>query len=220
MTISVVLADDQELVRAGFRLILETEDDLEVVGEAADGKEALAVTRRRQPDVVLMDIRMPKLDGLEATRRIGQDPGIRSRVVILTTFEQDEYVFEALRCGASGFLLKNAPPEELVRAVRIVAGGDALLAPSITRRMIEEYSRRPPRPKTDPRLEQLTERELDVLRLLATGKSNAELAAQLYLGEGTIKTHVSHLLAKLDLRDRLQAVVFAYENGLVERPQD
>jgi len=219
VTISVVLADDQELVRAGFRLILETEDDLEVVGEAADGKEALDVTRRRQPDVVLMDIRMPKLDGLEATHRIGQDPGIRSRVVILTTFEQDEYVFEALRCGASGFLLKNAPPEELVRAVRIVAGGDALLAPSITRRMIEEYSRRPARPKTDPRLEQLTERELEVLRLLATGKSNAELAAQLYLGEGTIKTHISHLLAKLDLRDRVQAVVFAYENSLVDRPQ-
>jgi DNA-binding NarL/FixJ family response regulator len=219
VTISVVLADDQELVRTGLRLIIETEDDVEVVGEAADGKEALAVIRRRQPDVVLMDIRMPKLDGLEATRRIGQDPGIRSRVVILTTFEQDEYVFEALRGGASGFLLKNAPPEELVRAVRTVAAGDALLAPSITRRMIEDYSRRPARPKTDPRLEQLTERELEVLRMLATGKSNAELAAQLYLGEGTIKTHISHLLAKLDLRDRVQAVVFAHENGLVERPQ-
>ena len=219
MTISVVLADDQELVRTGLRLILETEDDLEVVGEAGDGKEALAVTRRQQPDVVLMDIQMPKLDGLEATRRIAQDAGIRSRVVILTTFERDDYVFEALRAGASGFLLKNAPPEELVHAVRIVAGGEALLAPSITRRLIEEYSRRPARPKTDPRLQDLTERELEVLRLLATGKSNAELAAQLYLGEGTIKTHVSHLLAKLDLRDRVQAVVFAYENGLVDRPQ-
>ena len=219
MTISVVLADDQELVRTGFRLILGTEDDLEVVGEAGDGKEALAVTRRQQPDVVLMDIQMPKLDGLEATRRIAQDAGIRSRVVILTTFERDDYVFEALRAGASGFLLKNAPPEELVHAVRIVAGGEALLAPSITRRLIEEYSRRPARPKTDPRLHDLTERELEVLRLLATGKSNAELAAQLYLGEGTIKTHVSHLLAKLDLRDRVQAVVFAYENGLVDRPQ-
>ena len=219
MTISVVLADDQELVRTGFRLILGTEDDLEVVGEAGDGKEALAVTRRQQPDVVLMDIQMPKLDGLEATRRIAQDAGIRSRVVILTTFERDDYVFEALRAGASGFLLKNAPPEELVHAVRIVAGGEALLAPSITRRLIEEYSRRPARPKTDPRLQDLTERELEVLRLLATGKSNAELAAQLYLGEGTIKTHVSHLLAKLDLRDRVQAVVFAYENGLVDRPQ-
>jgi DNA-binding NarL/FixJ family response regulator len=219
VTISVVLADDQELVRTGFRLILETEDDLEVVGEACDGKEALAVTRRQQPDVVLMDIQMPKLDGLEATRRIAQDAGIRSRVVILTTFERDDYVFEALRAGASGFLLKNAPPEELVHAIRIVAGGEALLAPSITRRLIEEYSRRPARPKTDPRLQDLTERELEVLRLLATGKSNAELAAQLYLGEGTIKTHVSHLLAKLDLRDRVQAVVFAYENGLVDRPQ-
>ena len=219
MTISVVLADDQELVRTGFRLILGTEDDLEVVGEAGDGKEALAVTRRQQPDVVLMDIQMPKLDGLEATRRIAQDAGIRSRVVILTTFERDDYVFEALRAGASGFLLKNAPPEELVHAVRIVAGGEALLAPSITRRLIEEYSRRPARPKSDPRLQDLTERELEVLRLLATGKTNAELAAQLYLGEGTIKTHVSHLLAKLDLRDRVQAVVFAYENGLVDRPQ-
>jgi len=219
VTISVVLADDHELVRTGFRLILETEDDLEVVGEASDGKEALAVTRRQQPDVVLMDIQMPKLDGLEATRRIAQDAGIRSRVIILTTFERDDYIFEALRAGASGFLLKNAPPEELVHAVRVVASGEALLAPSITRRLIEEYSRRPARPKTDPRLEQLTERELEVLRLLATGKSNAELAAQLYLGEGMIKTHISHLLAKLGARDRVQAVVFAYENGLVDRPQ-
>lgn len=218
MTIGVVLADDHDLVRAGFRLILETEDDIEVVGEASDGEQALAVTRRQQPDVVLMDIQMPKLDGLAATRLIAQDVGIPSRVVILTTFERDDYVFEALRAGASGFLLKNAPPEELVHAVRVVAGGDALLAPSITRRLIEDYSRRPVRAKIDPRLEQLTERELDVLRLLATGKSNAELAAQLFLSEGTVKTHISHLLAKLGARDRVQAVVFAYENGLVEPP--
>jgi DNA-binding NarL/FixJ family response regulator len=161
-------------------------------------------------------VQMPKLDGLEATRRLGQDAAIASRVVILTTFEQDDYVFEALRAGASGFLLKNTPPEELVQAVRIVAAGDALLAPSITRRVIEEYSQRPPSRRNDAELELLTERELEVLRLLATGKSNAELATHLFLGEGTIKTHVSHVLSKLGLRDRVQAVVFAYESGLVE----
>ena len=216
MTISVVLADDQAMVRAGLRMILEAEDDLEVVGEASDGEQALAITRQHQPDVVLMDIQMPKLDGLEATRRVGQEAGVRSRVVVLTTFERDDYVFEALRAGASGFLLKNAPPEELVHAVRIVAAGDALLAPSVTRRVIAEYAQLPAPPKQDPGLGRLTEREAEVLRLLATGKSNAELATQLYLGEGTIKTHVSHLLAKLGLRDRVQAVVFAYESGLVE----
>jgi len=216
VTTSVVLADDQALVRAGFRLILEAEDDLEVVGEASDGEQAIAVTRRLQPDVVLMDVQMPKLDGLEATRRIGGEAAIRSRVVILTTFEQDDYVFEALRAGASGFLLKNTPPEELVQAVRIVAAGDALLAPSVTRRVIEDYTRRPAPRKNDAGLDLLTERELEVLRLLATGKSNAELATQLFLGEGTIKTHVSHVLSKLGLRDRVQAVVFAYESGLVE----
>ena len=216
MTIRVVLADDQALVRAGLRLILEAEDDLEVVGEASDGEQAIAVTPRLQPDVVLMDIQMPKLDGIEATRRIGQESAIRSRVLILTTFEQDEYVFEALRAGASGFLLKNAPPEELVQAVRIVAAGDALLAPSITRRVIEDYAQRSAPPQSDGRLDLLTERELEVLRLLATGKSNAELAAQLFLGEGTIKTHVSHVLSKLGLRDRVQAVVFAYESGLAQ----
>ena len=216
MTISIVLADDQAMVRAGLRLILEAEDDLEVVGEASDGEEAVAVTRRLRPDVVLMDIQMPKLDGLEATRRIGQEAAIRSRVLILTTFEQDDYVFEALRAGASGFLLKNAPPEELVQAVRIVAAGDALLAPSITRRVIEDYTQRSAPRKNDAGLELLTEREVEVLRLLATGKSNSELATHLYLGEGTIKTHVSHVLTKLGLRDRVQAVVFAYESGLVE----
>jgi DNA-binding NarL/FixJ family response regulator len=216
MTIRIVLADDQPLVRGGFRLILEAEDDVQVVGEASDGEEAIAITRRLQPDLVLMDVQMPKLDGLEATRRIAQDVGIRSRVLILTTFEQDDYVFEALRAGASGFMLKNAAPEELVHAVRVVAAGDALLAPSITRRVIAEYSQRAAPRKNDAALDQLTERELEVLRLLATGKSNAELATHLYLGEGTIKTHVSHLLGKLGLRDRVQAVVFAYESGVVE----
>jgi DNA-binding NarL/FixJ family response regulator len=197
-------------------MILEAEDDLEVVGEASDGEQALAVTRQHQPDVVLMDVQMPRMDGLEATRRVGQDAAVRSRVVILTTFERDDYVFEALRAGASGFLLKNAPAEELVHAVRIVAAGDALLAPSVTRRVIEEYAHRPVTRRHHPGLGRLTEREIEVLRLLATGKSNAELATHLYLGEGTIKTHVSHVLAKLGLRDRVQAVVFAYESGLVE----
>jgi DNA-binding NarL/FixJ family response regulator len=219
MTISVVLADDQALVRAGFRLILEAEDDLAVVGEASDGEEAIFTVGRLQPDVVLMDVQMPKLDGLEATRRISNDAGVRSRVLILTTFEQDDYVFEALRAGASGFLLKNTPPEDLVQAVRIVAAGDALLAPSVTRRVIEEYSQRSAPIKNDAALELLTERELEVLKLLATGKSNAELATHLYLGEGTIKTHVSHVLAKLGLRDRVQAVVYAYESGLAQPGQ-
>lgn len=216
MRIRIVLADDQALVRAGFRLILEAEDDFDIIGEASDGEQAIAAARTLQPDIVLMDIQMPTMDGIEATRRCAQDALIRSRVIILTTFEQDDYVFAALRAGASGFLLKNAPPEELVHAVRIVAAGDALLAPSITRRVIAEYSQRPARRRNDASLDRLTERELEVLRLLATGKSNAELASHLYLGEGTIKTHVSHLLAKLGLRDRVQAVVFAYESGLVE----
>jgi DNA-binding NarL/FixJ family response regulator len=216
VTIKIVLADDQPLVRGGFKLILEAEADFEVVGEAGDGEEAVAVARRLQPDVVLMDVQMPKLDGLKATRRIGEEREIGSRVLILTTFEQDDYVFEALRAGASGFMLKNAAPEELVRAVRTVAAGDALLAPSVTRRVIEEYAQRAVSTKNDAGLDTLTDREREVLRLLATGKSNAELAAHLFLGEGTVKTHVSHLLGKLGLRDRVQAVVFAYESGLVE----
>jgi DNA-binding NarL/FixJ family response regulator len=166
-----------------------------------------------------MDIQMPKLDGIAATGRIAQDAGIRSRVVILTTFEQDDYVFEALRAGASGFMLKNAPPEQLVQAVRTVAAGDALLAPAVTRRVIRDYAQRAAPRRADARLEELTEREVEVLRLLATGKSNAELAAHLFVGEGTIKTHVSHVLSKLGLRDRVQAVVFAYESGLVEPGQ-
>ncbi len=217
MTISVVLVDDQAMVRAGFRLILEAEDDVEVVGESSDGDHSLEVTRRLRPDVVLMDVQMPRMNGLEATTRITQEAGLASRVVILTTFERDDYVFEALRAGASGFLLKNAPPEELVHAVRVVAAGDALLSPAVTRRVIAEYCRRPaPRTSDGADLARLTEREKEVLRLLATGRSNAELAAHLYLGEGTIKTHVSNVLTKLGLRDRMQAVVFAYESGLVE----
>jgi DNA-binding NarL/FixJ family response regulator len=216
VSVRVVLVDDQEMVRAGFRLILEAEGDIRIVGEASDGEEAVEATRRLRPDVVLMDVQMPRVDGLEATRRLRDERGLESRVVILTTFERDDYVFEALRAGASGFLLKNARPEDLVHAVRVVASGDALLAPAVTRRVIQEYARRPARPRDDAALASLTEREREVLCLLATGLSNAELAAELVLGEGTIKTHVSHVLAKLGLRDRVQAVVFAYESGLVE----
>ena len=216
MTISVMLVDDHALVRAGFRMILEAHDDIEVVGEASDGDQAVVTARQLRPAVVLMDIQMPRMDGLRATARIVQEPDIDSRVVILTTFERDDYIFEALRAGASGFLLKNAPPEELVHAVRVVASGDALLAPSVTRQVIEEYARRPTPRSDEAALDRLTEREREVLKLLATGKSNSELAAHLYLGEGTIKTHVSNVLTKLGLRDRMQAVVFAYESGLVE----
>jgi DNA-binding NarL/FixJ family response regulator len=216
MTIRIVLADDHELVRAGLRLILEGEADFAVVGEASDGEDAILVVQRSQPDVVLMDVQMPKLNGLQATRRIAHAAGCTSRVLILTTFEQDDYVFEALRAGASGFLLKNTPPEDLVHAVRILAAGDALLAPSVTRRVIEEYAQRPAAVKNDDAVNMLTERERDVLTQLATGKSNAELADHLYLSESTVKTHVSHVLAKLGLRDRVQAVVFAYEIGLAQ----
>ncbi|MDQ0381057.1 response regulator [Amycolatopsis thermophila] len=211
----VVLADDQDLVRAGFRVILGTEEGIEVVGEARDGIEAVEVAGREKPDVVLMDVQMPRLDGLEATRRIlGDDPAASAvRVVILTTFDREDYLFEALRAGASGFLLKNASPEDLVESVRIVARGDALLSPEVTRRVIARFTtpatpagRRPP---------SLTDREFEVLVLMARGASNAEIAAELYLGETTVKTHVSRILRKLDLRDRTHAVVFAYEQGIV-----
>jgi DNA-binding NarL/FixJ family response regulator len=213
MTIRVLLADDQELVRAGFRMILETQADIEVVGDAGDGVEAVAVTRRLQPDVVLMDIRMPNLDGLQATKQL-MAAGSASRVVILTTFDLDEYVYQALTAGASGFLLKNAPPEQLIGAVRVVAAGDALLAPSITRRVIQQFARLPPPGGTDA-LAGLTERERQVLQLVARGLSNAEIAAELFVSDATVKSHVAHLLAKLRLRDRVQAVVLAYESGLV-----
>ncbi|MEO6605591.1 MAG: response regulator transcription factor, partial [Aeromicrobium sp.] len=195
MTIRIVLVDDHALVRAGFRLILEGEEGFVVVGEASDGESAIVAVERLRPDVVLMDVQMPKLNGIEATRRIAGAVGSHSRVLILTTFEQDEYVFEALRAGASGFLLKNTPPEDLVQAVRIVAAGDALLAPSVTRRVIADYAQRPVAVKNDLALQLLSERERDVLKQLATGKSNAELADHLYLSESTVKTHVSHLLA-------------------------
>jgi DNA-binding NarL/FixJ family response regulator len=215
VSIRVLLADDQAMVRAGFRMILETQPDIEVVGEAANGEQAADSARRLRPDVVLMDIQMPDGDGLAATRRITEAAEPHSRVVILTTFERDAYVFEALQSGASGFLLKNAPPEELLHAVRVVAAGDALLAPSVTRTLIEQFARRPARPDTGARLDTLTEREREVLVMLARGKSNAELAAELIVSEGTIKTHVSSLLGKLGVRDRVQAVVLAYESGLV-----
>ena len=216
MTIRVLLADDQAMVRAGFRLILGIETDIEVVGEAEDGLAAIAAARALRPDVVLMDIQMPVLDGLAATRQL-LDPAEEHspRVLILTTFERDEYVFEALRAGASGFLLKNAPPEDLVDAVRIVAQGDALLAPSVTRRVIEVFAKQPGPTHQADDLGHLTEREIEVLRLLAKGLTNAEIAGSLYVGEATVKTHVSNVLAKLNLRDRVQAVVFAYESGLV-----
>ena len=196
-------------------MILESEPDIEVVGEAENGEQAAAAAKRLRPDVVFMDIQMPGVDGLQATRTITQNPQLATRVVILTTFERDEYVFEAMQAGASGFLLKNAPPEELIHAVRVVAAGDALLAPSVTRRIIEQFARRPVEPDVRERLESLTQREREVLVLLARGNSNAELAAELFVTEGTIKTHVSSLLAKLGLRDRVQAVVLAYESGLV-----
>ena len=217
MSIRVLLADDQAMVRAGFRMFLDAEPDIEVVGEAADGAEAVSAVGHLRPDVVLMDIQMPVMDGLEATRRIaGPKSEVVTRVLILTTFERDEYIFEALRSGASGFLLKNAPPEDLIAAIRVVAEGNALLAPSVTRRIIEEFARRPmPTSRTDD-LGRLTEREIEVLRLLARGKTNAEIAGELVVGEATVKTHVSNLLTKLDLRDRIQAVVFAYESGLVQ----
>jgi DNA-binding NarL/FixJ family response regulator len=217
VTVTVVLADDQALVRRGFRLILEAEPDIEVVAEAEDGQQAIDAVRRHRPAVVLMDIQMPGLDGLEATRRILADADSHTRVLILTTFERDDYVFEALQLGASGFLLKTSPPEDLVTAVRVVARGEALLSPSVTRRVIQEVTRHHPRVPHSPELERLTQRELEVLRLVAEGLTNAEIAARLYVSEATVKTHTSNVLSKLGLRDRVQAVIFAYRNGLVDR---
>jgi DNA-binding NarL/FixJ family response regulator len=212
VTLRVLLVDDQDLVRAGFRVILGMEDDLEVAGEAGDGLTAVDLAARLSPDVVLMDVQMPGIDGLEATRRILA--AVETRVVILTTFDREDYLFEALRAGASGFLLKNASPEDLVDAVRVVARGDALLSPEVTRRVIARFSAAtPPAPAHRP--PELTDREFEVLVQLARGASNAEIAAELYLGEATVKTHVSRVLTKLGLRDRTHAVVFAYEQGIV-----
>lgn len=217
MTIRVLLADDQEMVRAGFRMILGTEDDLEVAGEASNGEQAVWEAERLQPDVVLMDVQMPVLDGLEATRRIVASSALHStRVLILTTFERDDYIYEALQAGASGFLLKNASPEELIHAVRVVASGDALLGPSVTRRVIEDMVRAPVRAELTQQLATLTDREAEVLCGIAGGLSNAELAEHLIVGEATVKTHVSRVLMKLQLRDRVQAVAFAYESGLIK----
>jgi DNA-binding NarL/FixJ family response regulator len=219
MTITVVVADDQALVRSGFAMLLDGEDDIEVVGEAANGAEAVALVASERPDVVLMDVRMPVMDGLEATRRISGDDSLAgTRVVILTTFDLDEYVHEALRAGASGFLLKDTLPVDLLNAVRVVAGGDALISPKITRRLIEEFARRP-----EPAgavaaaavLDQLTEREREVLETVARGHSNAEIAEQLFVSHATVKTHVSRLLMKLGARDRAQLVMIAYESGMV-----
>ena len=215
MSITVLIADDQALVRAGFRLILGTQDDIEVIGEAADGSQAVRLARQLRPDVVLMDIRMPALDGIAATRQLA-GPGTASpaRVVILTTYDLDEYVFDALAAGASGFLLKDVPPEDLVQGVRHVAAGDALLSPRVTRRLIAQFARRPAR-ASPPAADVLTPRELEVLALVGTGQSNAEIATTLYVSENTVKTHVTHVLDKLGLRDRVHAVVYAYETGIV-----
>jgi DNA-binding NarL/FixJ family response regulator len=218
MTVRVLIVDDQALVRTGFRMILEAEEDIDVVGEAADGVEAITEARRLEPDVVLMDVRMPELDGIEATRRLLANGGAGdTKVVMLTTFDMDEYVFDALRAGASGFLLKDVPPERLIDGIRNVANGDALLAPSVTRRLIEEFVRSGPMNAPPPAaLGELTARELEVLQLIARGLSNAEIAKELFVSETTVKTHVAHVLMKLGLRDRVQAVVLAYEAGVVQ----
>ncbi|MFF4888991.1 response regulator [Micromonospora chersina] len=217
MTVRVVIVDDQALVRAGFRMVLDSQPDLAVVGEAIDGADALRVLDRVEADVVVMDLRMPTMDGVEATRRICARPaGGRPRVLVLTTFDTEADAFAALRAGASGFLLKNVPPEDLLAAIRVVAEGDSVVAPSITRRLLDRFAPQlGPAPAEDPRLAQLTEREREVLLLVAQGLSNAEIAARVHVAEATVKTHVGRILAKLQLRDRVQAVVLAYESGLV-----
>lgn len=212
--IRTLIADDQALVRSGFRMILEARPDIEVVAEAENGAEAVELARRLDPDVILMDVRMPKLDGVEATRRLSA-AGVRARVVILTTFDLDEYVHEALRAGASGFLLKDVQPAQLVDAVRIIAGGDALLAPTVTRRLLDRFAESLPDGRPPPSLETLTTRELEILQAVASGLSNAEIAEKLVVTEATVKSHVSNVLRKLQLRDRVQAVVVAYDAGLV-----
>jgi DNA-binding NarL/FixJ family response regulator len=224
MTIRLAIVDDQGMVRAGFRSLLADEEDFEVVGEAANGEDGVAMVTDLVPDVTLMDIRMPVLDGIAATRRLVES-GVGTKVLVLTTFDLDEYVFEALRAGASGFLLKDAPAEELASAIRVVAAGESLLAPGVTRRVIDAFVRRPAPPSTPPEavLDQLTPRELEVLGLLARGLSNLDIANKLFVSEGTTKTHVSNVLTKLGLRDRVQAVIFAYENSVVvpgERIED
>jgi DNA-binding NarL/FixJ family response regulator len=214
VTIRVLVADDQSMVRAGFRMLLSSEEDIEVVAEASNGLEAVEKADRFRPTVVLMDIRMPELDGLQATRRILEaDDG--ARILILTTFDLDEYIYEALRVGASGFVLKDDPPEQLIAAVRTVAAGDALLSPTITKRVIKQFTRSP-RPTPPKELDELTAREREILRFIAGGLSNAEIAQELYISETTVKTHVTHILQKLNLRDRVQAVVLAYQTGLFE----
>jgi DNA-binding NarL/FixJ family response regulator len=215
MRIRVLIADDQEMIRSGLRLILAAEPDIDVVAEVSDGHDAVAAARRLRPDVTLMDIRMPRLDGLQATRRLLADTAPPTRVVVLTTFDIDAYVYEALRAGASGFLLKNAPAEELVQAIRVVASGEGLLDPAVTRRVIEEFARIPAQTQPPPELANLTERELEVLHLVARGLSNAEIATRLHVSEATVKTHVARMLSKLRLRDRVQAVVYAYERGVI-----
>jgi DNA-binding NarL/FixJ family response regulator len=217
MSVRVLIADDEQLVRSGFGMILSSEPDIDVVGEAADGREAIDLAQRLRVDVVLMDIRMPNLDGLQATRQIlSTQYGNPPRVVVVTTFDGDEYVYEALRAGASGFLLKDTPPDDLISAVRVVGNGECLLAPSITTRLIEQFARRPDSSRLTAALESLSQRELEVLRLMARGLSNCEIGEALVLSETTVKTHVRHIFEKLDLRDRVQAVVVAYESGLVE----
>jgi len=217
VTVRILIADDQALVRAGFRMILDAEDGLDVVGEASDGREAVTLAGQMEPDVVLMDIRMPDVDGIEATRRIVAAAGDRTvRVLMLTTFDANEYVYEALRAGASGFLLKDVPPEQLAAGIRVVAQGEALLAPSITKRLIQEFASAAPATSTPPKgLDELTARELEVFKLVARGLSNAEIAAELVVAETTVKTHVARILTKLGVRDRVQAVILAYESGVI-----